>query len=155
MSGPGVSAPDGVCVTSGKGKFFPGGIPVARVSHVVKRELGRAQAVEATPPVRRPHKSPDSSISNCREASRAATASVTRAPDARCATIMRARSIPLITSTLCTIKGAPAPAPESPSPDPKNQAAFFSPPPVSSSVSSRETSIRIPKFWFAARNSTI
>jgi rod shape-determining protein MreC len=38
-------------VTSGKGKFFPGGIPVARVSHVVKRELGRDQEVEATPTV--------------------------------------------------------------------------------------------------------
>ncbi len=38
-------------VTSGKGRFFPRGIPVARVTHVVKRELGRDQDVEATPTV--------------------------------------------------------------------------------------------------------
>jgi rod shape-determining protein MreC len=38
-------------VTSGKGKWFPGGLPVARVSKVVKRELGRDQEVEATPTV--------------------------------------------------------------------------------------------------------
>jgi rod shape-determining protein MreC len=38
-------------VTSGKGKWFPRGIPVARVTHVVKRELGRDQEVEATPTV--------------------------------------------------------------------------------------------------------
>jgi rod shape-determining protein MreC len=38
-------------VTSGKGKWFPGGLPVARVSKVNKRELGRDQEVEATPTV--------------------------------------------------------------------------------------------------------
>jgi rod shape-determining protein MreC len=38
-------------VTSGKGKWFPRGIPVARVSRVVKRELGRDQEVEAVPTV--------------------------------------------------------------------------------------------------------
>jgi len=38
-------------VTSGKGKWFPRGIPVARVTRVVKRELGRDQEVEATPTV--------------------------------------------------------------------------------------------------------
>ncbi len=38
-------------VTSGKGKLFPRGIPVARVSKVVKRELGRDQDVDATPTV--------------------------------------------------------------------------------------------------------
>ncbi len=38
-------------VTSGKGKRFPGGLPVARVTKVVKRELGRDQEVEATPAV--------------------------------------------------------------------------------------------------------
>ena len=38
-------------VTSGKGKWFPRGLPVARVSKVVKRELGRDQEVEATPTV--------------------------------------------------------------------------------------------------------
>jgi rod shape-determining protein MreC len=38
-------------VTSGKGKLFPGGLPVARVSKVNKRELGRDQEVEATPTV--------------------------------------------------------------------------------------------------------
>jgi rod shape-determining protein MreC len=36
-------------VTSGKGKWFPGGLPVARVSRVNKRELGRDQEVEAIP----------------------------------------------------------------------------------------------------------
>jgi rod shape-determining protein MreC len=38
-------------VTSGKGKLFPRGIPVARVTRVVKRELGRDQEVEAVPTV--------------------------------------------------------------------------------------------------------
>lgn len=38
-------------VTSGKGKWFPHGIPVARVTKVIKRELGRDQEVEATPTV--------------------------------------------------------------------------------------------------------
>jgi rod shape-determining protein MreC len=38
-------------VTSGKGKWFPGGIPVARVTKVTKRELGRDQEVEAAPTV--------------------------------------------------------------------------------------------------------
>lgn len=38
-------------VTSGKGKWFPGGLPVARVSKVNKRELGRDQEVEAIPTV--------------------------------------------------------------------------------------------------------
>jgi rod shape-determining protein MreC len=38
-------------VTSGKGRWFPGGLPVARVSRVNKRELGRDQEVEATPTV--------------------------------------------------------------------------------------------------------
>jgi rod shape-determining protein MreC len=38
-------------VTSGKGKWFPGGLPVARVTKVNKRELGRDQEVEATPTV--------------------------------------------------------------------------------------------------------
>lgn len=38
-------------VTSGKGKWFPRGIPVARISKVVKRELGRDQDVEALPTV--------------------------------------------------------------------------------------------------------
>ncbi len=38
-------------VTSGKGKFFPRGIPVARVTRVVKRELGRDQDVDAVPTV--------------------------------------------------------------------------------------------------------
>lgn len=38
-------------VASGKGKSFPRGIPVARVTKVVKRELGRDQEVEATPTV--------------------------------------------------------------------------------------------------------
>jgi rod shape-determining protein MreC len=38
-------------VTSGKGKWFPKGLPVARVSKVVKREPGRDQEIEATPTV--------------------------------------------------------------------------------------------------------
>jgi rod shape-determining protein MreC len=38
-------------VTSGKGKWFPKGLPVARVTKVNKRELGRDQEVEATPTV--------------------------------------------------------------------------------------------------------
>jgi rod shape-determining protein MreC len=38
-------------VTSGKGRFFPRGIPVARVTRVVKRELGRDQDVDAVPTV--------------------------------------------------------------------------------------------------------
>lgn len=38
-------------VTSGKGRWFPRGIPVARVTRVVKRELGRDQDVDAVPTV--------------------------------------------------------------------------------------------------------
>jgi rod shape-determining protein MreC len=38
-------------VTSGKGKWFPRGLPVARVTKVTKRELGRDQEVEAAPSV--------------------------------------------------------------------------------------------------------
>ena len=38
-------------VTSGKGKWFPHGLPVARVTKVNKRELGRDQEVEAAPTV--------------------------------------------------------------------------------------------------------
>ncbi len=38
-------------VTSGKGKFLPKGLPVARVTKVVKREPGRDQEIEATPTV--------------------------------------------------------------------------------------------------------
>jgi len=38
-------------VTSGKGKWFPKGLPVARVTKVTKRELGRDQEVEAQPTV--------------------------------------------------------------------------------------------------------
>lgn len=38
-------------VTSGKGKWFPRGLPVARVTKVTKRELGRDQDVEAAPTV--------------------------------------------------------------------------------------------------------
>ena len=38
-------------VTSGKGRWFPGGLPVARVTRAVKRELGRDQEVDATPTV--------------------------------------------------------------------------------------------------------
>jgi rod shape-determining protein MreC len=40
-----------VLVTSGKGKWFPRGIPVARVTKVIKRELGRDQEVEGVPTV--------------------------------------------------------------------------------------------------------
>jgi rod shape-determining protein MreC len=38
-------------VTSGKGKWFPKGIPVARVTKVLKREPGRDQEIEAVPTV--------------------------------------------------------------------------------------------------------
>ena len=38
-------------VTSGKGRWFPKGLPVARVTRVLKRELGRDQDVEAAPTV--------------------------------------------------------------------------------------------------------
>jgi rod shape-determining protein MreC len=38
-------------VTSGKGKWFPRGLPVARVTKAIKRELGRDQEVEAAPTV--------------------------------------------------------------------------------------------------------
>lgn len=38
-------------VTSGKGKMFPKGLPVARVTKVVKREPGRGQEIEASPTV--------------------------------------------------------------------------------------------------------
>lgn len=38
-------------VTSGKGKWFPKGLPVARVTKVVRREPGRDQEIEATPTV--------------------------------------------------------------------------------------------------------
>jgi rod shape-determining protein MreC len=38
-------------VTSGKGRWFPRGIPVARTTKVIKRELGRDQDVDATPTV--------------------------------------------------------------------------------------------------------
>lgn len=38
-------------VTSGKGKWFPKGLPVARVTKVVKREPGRDQEIDATPTV--------------------------------------------------------------------------------------------------------
>jgi rod shape-determining protein MreC len=38
-------------VTSGKGKWFPKGLPVARVTKVVKREPGRDQEIEAAPSV--------------------------------------------------------------------------------------------------------
>jgi len=38
-------------VTSGKGKRFPKGLPVARVTKVLKKELGRDQEVEALPTV--------------------------------------------------------------------------------------------------------
>lgn len=40
-----------VLVTSGKGKKFPKGLPVARVTKVIKREPGRDQEIEATPTV--------------------------------------------------------------------------------------------------------
>ncbi len=36
-------------VTSGKGRWFPRGIPVARVTKVIRRELGRDQDVDAVP----------------------------------------------------------------------------------------------------------
>ena len=42
---------DDLLVTSGKGKWFPKGIPVARVTKVIKRELGRDQDIEAEPTV--------------------------------------------------------------------------------------------------------
>jgi rod shape-determining protein MreC len=38
-------------VTSGKGRWFPRGLPVARVTRVIKRELGRDQDVDANPTV--------------------------------------------------------------------------------------------------------
>jgi rod shape-determining protein MreC len=38
-------------VTSGKGRWFPRGVPVARVTRVLKRELGRDQDVDASPTV--------------------------------------------------------------------------------------------------------
>jgi rod shape-determining protein MreC len=38
-------------VTSGKGRWFPRGVPVARVTKVLKRELGRDQDVDAAPTV--------------------------------------------------------------------------------------------------------
>jgi rod shape-determining protein MreC len=38
-------------VTSGKGKSFPKGVPVARATKVVRRELGREQEIEAAPTV--------------------------------------------------------------------------------------------------------
>jgi rod shape-determining protein MreC len=38
-------------VTSGKGRWFPRGIPVATVTKVIKRELGRDQDVDAAPSV--------------------------------------------------------------------------------------------------------
>ncbi|MDP9148616.1 MAG: rod shape-determining protein MreC [Myxococcota bacterium] len=38
-------------VTSGKGRWFPRGLPVARVTKVIKRELGRDQDVDASPTV--------------------------------------------------------------------------------------------------------
>jgi rod shape-determining protein MreC len=42
-------------VTSGKGKWFPRGLPVAKVTKVTRRELGRDQEVEATPTVNFSH----------------------------------------------------------------------------------------------------
>ena len=38
-------------ITSGKGRWFPRGLPVARITKVVKREIGREQEVEAEPTV--------------------------------------------------------------------------------------------------------
>jgi rod shape-determining protein MreC len=38
-------------VTSGKGRWFPKGLSVARITKVKKRELGRDQEVEAEPTV--------------------------------------------------------------------------------------------------------
>jgi rod shape-determining protein MreC len=46
---------DDLLVTSGKGKWFPKGLPVARVTSVVKRELGRDQEVTAAPTVNFSH----------------------------------------------------------------------------------------------------
>jgi rod shape-determining protein MreC len=43
--------PGDLLVTTGKGKWFPKGLSVARVTKVQKRELGRDQDVEATPTV--------------------------------------------------------------------------------------------------------
>jgi rod shape-determining protein MreC len=43
--------PGDLLVTTGKGKFFPKGLSVGRVTKVLKRELGRDQDVEATPTV--------------------------------------------------------------------------------------------------------
>jgi rod shape-determining protein MreC len=43
--------PGDLLVTSGKGKWLPRGLSVARVTKVQKRELGRDQDVEATPTV--------------------------------------------------------------------------------------------------------
>jgi rod shape-determining protein MreC len=43
---------DDLLVTSGKGKWFPKNIPVARVTKVIKRELGRDQEIEAEPTVK-------------------------------------------------------------------------------------------------------
>jgi rod shape-determining protein MreC len=43
--------PGDLLVTSGRGKMFPKGIPVARVTKVVRQELGRDQDVEAQPTV--------------------------------------------------------------------------------------------------------
>lgn len=37
--------------TSGKGRWFPRGIPVARITKVIKRELGRDQDVDAAPTI--------------------------------------------------------------------------------------------------------
>jgi rod shape-determining protein MreC len=42
---------DDVLVTSGKGRWFPPGIRVARVKKVLRRELGRDQEIEAEPTV--------------------------------------------------------------------------------------------------------
>ena len=38
-------------MTSGKGKWFPKGLPVAKVTKVTKRETGRDQEIEAAPAV--------------------------------------------------------------------------------------------------------
>jgi rod shape-determining protein MreC len=43
--------PGDLLVTTGKGKWFPKGLSVARVTKAQKRELGRDQDVEATPTV--------------------------------------------------------------------------------------------------------
>ena len=42
---------DGLLVTSGKGRWFPRGLPVAKITKVTRRELGRDQEVEAAPTV--------------------------------------------------------------------------------------------------------